>query len=72
MGGAVSLLHCHYGYELHPPDWEIIHGLIRDDFYRNGSSCFPEYRGARLVFINADEPAEWVFSGFDEFVGEKR
>lgn len=71
-GGSVRFLHCHYGNELHVTDWEFIDGLICDVVYCNGSSCFPEYRGARTAFVSPEEPGKWFLNGFDEFIGERR
>lgn len=70
--GRVTILHCAYGRELDGPHWAILHGLILRGVYVNGSTCFPDYRGARMVTVRSGDPAEWILSGFDEFIGERR
>lgn len=74
--GRVRLLHCVYGLELLPDDLRVIADLVRASFYRNGSSCFPEWRGPRKLAWEGDcqpcDPAGWILTGFDEFIGERR
>lgn len=74
-GGVVRILHAQYGMELHVEDWEVIGMRAKEWFWSNP---FPDWKGSRTIQWGGDfdlheyDPAAWYFSGFDEYIGDRR